>query len=71
MLATVTGSDPFTFNAIVGAWYRPLPFLELGVSGQVIPTQIQTHSRLSVTPLSSQINEDVELQTRRSSRQTT
>ena len=61
MLATVSGSDPFTFNAILGAWYRPLPFLEIGVSGQVIPTQIQTNSRLSVTPLSSQINEQVEL----------
>jgi len=61
MLATVSGSDPFTFNAILGAWYRPLPFLEIGVSGQVIPTEIQTNSRLSVTPLSSQINEAVEL----------
>ena len=61
MLATVSGSDPFTFNAILGAWYRPLPFLEVAVSGQVIPTQIQTNSRLSVTPRSSQINEAVEL----------
>jgi long-chain fatty acid transport protein len=61
MLATVSGSDPFTFNAILGAWYRPLPFLEIGVSGQVIPTQIQTNSRLSVRPLSDQINEAVEL----------
>ena len=61
MLATVSGSDPFTLNAILGAWYRPLPFLELGVSGQVIPTQIETHSRLSVAPESSRITEAVEL----------
>ena len=59
--ATVSGSDPFTFNAILGAWYRPLPFLEIGVSGQVIPTQIETHSRLSVAPLSARITEAVVL----------
>lgn len=50
MLATTTGSDPFTFNAILGAWFRPLPFLEFGASGQVIPTQIKTNSRLSIEP---------------------
>src|SRR4029077_2998495 len=50
-----------TFNAILGAWYRPLPFLELAVSGQVIPTQIKTHSRLSVSPLSPAIVDDVQL----------
>jgi long-chain fatty acid transport protein len=61
MLATVTGSDPFTFNAILGAWLRPLPFLELGLSGQVIPTQIQTNSRLSVRPQSELIDEPVVL----------
>jgi long-chain fatty acid transport protein len=61
MLATVSGSDPFTLNAIVGAWYRPVPFLELGVSGQVIPAEIKTQSTLSVEPLSPEIEERVEL----------
>jgi long-chain fatty acid transport protein len=59
MLASVTGSDPFTFNAVVGAWYRPLPFLEIAVSGQVIPTQIQTNSTMSISPLV--IEDEVEL----------
>ena len=48
---TTTGSDPFTFNAIVGAWFRPRPSLELGLAGQVVPASIVTHSTLSVTPL--------------------
>jgi long-chain fatty acid transport protein len=48
MLATVEGSDRFTLNAIVGAWYRPAPFLELGLSGQVIPSKIQTESTLGI-----------------------
>ena len=26
MLASTRGSDPFTFNAILGAWFRPVPF---------------------------------------------
>lgn len=61
MLATVSGSDPFTLNAIIGAWYRPAPFLEFGISGQVIPTQIKTHSTLSVEPQSPELTGDVEL----------
>ncbi len=51
MLATTTGSDPFTFNAILGAWFRPAPFLELGLAGQVVPTSIQTNSKLVVQPI--------------------
>jgi hypothetical protein len=46
--ATTRGSDPFTFNAIVGAWVRPVPALEIAVSGQVIPTDIVTNSTLSL-----------------------
>lgn len=48
MLATVNGSDPFTLNAVFGAWYRPARFLELGVSAQVLPSEIRTDSELSV-----------------------
>jgi long-subunit fatty acid transport protein len=61
MHATVTGSDPFTFNAILGTWYRPAPFLELAVSGQVIPAQIRTNSTLAIEPLNRQIVDQVEL----------
>jgi long-subunit fatty acid transport protein len=61
MLASVDASDPFTFNTILGMWYRPAPYLELGVSGQVIPTQIQARGKLSVDPLSSEVDEEVEL----------
>jgi long-chain fatty acid transport protein len=61
MLATVDGSDPFTLNALVGAWWRPAPFLELGISGQVIPTAIETDSTLSIDPLSPEIDEQVVL----------
>ena len=55
ILATTKGSSLFTYNAILGAWYRPLPFLEFGLSGQVVPTSIVTHSTLSVTPLGTDI----------------
>lgn len=52
MRATVSGSDPFTLNAILGAWYRPVPFLEIGVAGQVIPSKFKTKSTLEVEPVS-------------------
>ena len=51
MVAQTQGSDPFTLNAIVGAWYRPVPFLQFGFAGQVLPASIETNSKLTVTPL--------------------
>ena len=51
MVASTTGSDPFTFNAILGAWFRPVPFLQFGAAGQVVPASIETKSTLAVTPL--------------------
>jgi long-chain fatty acid transport protein len=51
ILAETKGSSLFTFNAILGTWYRPVPFLELALSGQVVPANIKTKSTLSVTPL--------------------
>ncbi|HEX3904608.1 MAG TPA: outer membrane protein transport protein [Polyangia bacterium] len=50
ILAQTTGSDWLTFNAIVGGWYRPRPWLELGVAGQVIPANIVTNSNLALAP---------------------
>jgi hypothetical protein len=61
MLATVSGSDVFTPQAIVGVWYRPVAFLELGASAQVIPTRIHTKSTLSIDALSPQIDDQVAL----------
>jgi long-chain fatty acid transport protein len=46
--ATTSGSDLFTFNAILGAWVRPVPAFEIAVAGQVVPTDIVTSSTLSV-----------------------
>ena len=50
MVAETKGSDWFTFNAILGAWFRPVPFLQFGVAGQVIPANVKTKSTLTVTP---------------------
>ena len=46
--ATMRGSDPFTFNAIIGAWVRPVPAFEFAVMGQVVPADIVTSGTLSV-----------------------
>jgi long-chain fatty acid transport protein len=51
ILSTVKGSSLFTFNAILGAWFRPVPTLQLGLSGQVVPADITVKSHLSVAPL--------------------
>ncbi len=49
ILAQTTGSDWFTFNAILGAWFRPTPSLEFGLAGQVVPANIVTHSTLDLS----------------------
>ena len=51
MVASTKGSDWFTFNAILGAWYRPVPSLQFGLAGQVVPNSIETNSTLTVTPV--------------------
>lgn len=61
MLSTTTGSDPFTFNAVLGAWYSPTPSFVFGLSGQVIPTQIHTNSTLEIAAQSPNITDSVVL----------
>lgn len=51
MRATVSGSDLFTPNAIIGAWYRPAPYLQWGLSAQVIPTSMVIKGNLAVDPI--------------------
>lgn len=48
VLATVTGKDLFTLNAIIGAWYQATPSIELGLSAQVLPAKIATEGPISV-----------------------
>jgi long-chain fatty acid transport protein len=50
LLADTKGADVFVFNARVGAWARPRPWLELAAAGQVFPSDIVTHSTLTVSP---------------------
>jgi long-chain fatty acid transport protein len=50
ILAQTTGSDWLTFNAIVGGWFRPRPWLEFGVAGQLLPANIVTKSNLTLIP---------------------
>jgi hypothetical protein len=45
----VKGSDFFTLNAILGAWVRPIKNLEIGLSGQILPSEIHTKSTLDVS----------------------
>jgi long-chain fatty acid transport protein len=57
VLSRVSGSDPFAFNAVVGAWFRAAPFLEFGLSGQVIPTSFKSKSTLSIEGLSPEFGD--------------
>lgn len=47
--ASVKGKDLFTLNAVVGAWVRPTPNFEIGLSAQVLPSEIDTQSKLSTS----------------------
>jgi long-subunit fatty acid transport protein len=59
--ANVKGSDLFTLNAILGAWVRPNPNLELGVSGQILPSEIQTKSKLKTSFVQPSTAQDAQI----------
>jgi long-subunit fatty acid transport protein len=61
MLATATGSDAMALNAIVGAWLRPTPSLEIGVAAQVLPSEVVTDSTLEIKGLNPNLPSDVVL----------
>lgn len=48
ILSSITVSDPFTPQAILGAWVSPTPWLQFAVSGQVIPTSWKAKGTLEV-----------------------
>jgi len=71
MVSSVEASDPFTFNAIIGGWLRPMPSLQFGFSAQIVPSEIKAKGTIKVetadvgTPLETTRNgepaDDVQL----------
>jgi long-subunit fatty acid transport protein len=55
--ASVHGHDYFTLNAIVGGWFRAAPFLMFGLSGQVLPSSIETESTIDVVAKSKDVGQ--------------
>ncbi|MBN2196466.1 MAG: outer membrane protein transport protein [Polyangiaceae bacterium] len=53
--AKISGVDHFTPNAVLGAWFRPVRSLEIGLAAQVIPATIRTKSTLDVTALGEEL----------------
>ncbi len=52
--ATVEASDPFAPTALVGAWYRPAPEIEVAVSGRVVPVFFEAEGDLSLANVPGQ-----------------
>lgn len=52
--ATVSASDPFAPTAIIGAWYRPSPEIEVAVSGRVVPVFFHAVGDLSLANVEGQ-----------------
>jgi long-chain fatty acid transport protein len=48
LISTIEATDMFTFNAIVGAWYRVSSSFELGLSGQVVPSKIEAEGPINL-----------------------
>lgn len=51
MMTTLRASDPFTLNLTAGLWARPDEHLELGLSAQVLPANIDARGTLGVVPV--------------------
>jgi long-subunit fatty acid transport protein len=61
IVANLKGSSAFTFNATLGAWYRPVPSVELALSSQVVPADIAAKSTLSLTPIGANMGNRITL----------
>lgn len=48
LIATIDAADWFIPNAVVGAWYQLSPSLEVGVSGQIVPAEIDAEGTLNL-----------------------
>lgn len=57
LLADTKGSSWTTFNARLGTWVRPVPWLELAAAGQVVPTSFVVHSTLTATGLDPSVGQ--------------
>ena len=51
------GSDRVGFTARLGAWYKPLPSLEIALSGRVVPVPVDADCQLSVDALNLTLDE--------------
>ena len=48
VLATIELAAPPTFTAIVGAWWRPIPSIELAASGRILPARMNAEGDISL-----------------------
>lgn len=55
LLSTLDVADRFTFSAILGAWWRPWPFLEVGLAGRVIPINVEAEGTMSLEPVGDMV----------------
>ena len=59
--ANIEGSDRIGFSGILGMWYRPLPELELALSGRFLPVWIDAKSKLSLSPVTLDLDQPIAL----------
>ncbi|MBM4372756.1 MAG: outer membrane protein transport protein [Deltaproteobacteria bacterium] len=59
--ARLQGSDHVGFSGILGAWYRPLPELEIAASGRFLPVWVDAESRLSLEPVHLALDQPIAL----------
>lgn len=48
LIATIDAADWFIPNAVLGVWYQPSPAFEVGLSGQVIPADVNAEGSLDL-----------------------
>jgi len=59
--ALVEGSDRSGVSGILGLWYRPVPALELALSGRFLPVWLDAKSELSLAPVTLDLDQPIAL----------
>ena len=57
----IEGEDRVGFTAIVGAWYKPLPSLELALASRIIPIPINSESQLYLEAENLNLSEPISI----------
>ncbi len=61
MISRISGTDHVGFSGILGMWYRPFDFLDIGLSARLIPVYLKADCTLQVDAIELDLTDPVKM----------